>query len=352
MNDALARCLDDLEARIDPEDERRILEEWIAFGEGRHEGAVFSPRRRRPSPPGFEWPRATVNEALEDFDAMALQQYGRCSGDLARATGDPLGVRCNYGTSLLPLLFGVTPFLMPPETETLPTSHPLHDTEAIRRLVSAGVPDIHLGYGARVLEMGERFRAIGREYPRVGAHVHLYHPDLQGPLDVAEVVWGSSIFYALYDEPELVREFLGLVTETYETFLRAWVSIAPFHPEGNVHWNFHHRGAIMLRADSAMNLAPAQYDEFSRPYDQRLLDAFGGGAIHFCGRGDHFIASMAALRGLHAVQVSQPELNDMETIFRHTVDRGLVLLGLPRPAADDALARGRDLHGRVHCSAV
>ena len=47
--------------------------------------------------------------------------------------------------------------------------------------------------------------------------------------------------------------------------------------------------------------------------------------------------------------VTQPALNDMETIFRHTVDRGINLLGLETEAAEQALGRGRPLHGRVHC---
>jgi len=106
----------------------------------------------------------------------------------------------------------------------------------------------------------------------------------------------------------------------------------------------------MLRDDSAMNLSPALFDEFIRPYNQRILDAFGGGGDHFCGKGDHFIANLSELEGLHAVAMSQPEYNDMETIFRHTVDKGIKLLALERAAADAAIAAGRDLHGHVHCS--
>jgi hypothetical protein len=97
-----------------------------------------------------------------------------------------------------------------------------------------------------------------------------------------------------------------------------------------------------------MNLSPRMVREFATPYDQRLLDEFGGGAIHFCGRGDHYIEGLGALRGLHAINLSQPGLNDMEKIFTNTVDRGINLIGLDREAAEAALGRGRDLRGRVH----
>ena len=55
------------------------------------------------------------------------------------------------------------------------------------------------------------------------------------------------------------------------------------------------------------------------------------------------------LRGLTAINMSQPEYNDMETIYRNTIDKGIALIGLPRPAAEEALQRGRDLRNRVHC---
>jgi hypothetical protein len=147
----------------------------------------------------------------------------------------------------------------------------------------------------------------------------------------------------------LVHALLKLVTETYIRFMSEWEKIVP--PKGThaAHWGLLHKGRIMLRDDSAMNLSPEMFDTFIRPYDQRLLSVFNGGVIHFCGRGDHYIASLSEMTGVNGVNVSQPHLNDMERIFQNTVDKGIPLLGLRRDAADAALARGRDLHGRVHC---
>jgi hypothetical protein len=104
----------------------------------------------------------------------------------------------------------------------------------------------------------------------------------------------------------------------------------------------------MLRDDSAMNLSPAMFAEFIRPYDQRLLDHFGGGAIHYCGRGDHYLPLVAEMPGVTAINLSQPECNDMERVFEFTVDRGLNIIGLDGAAARAAVAAGRDLKGRVH----
>ena len=260
-----------------------------------------------------------------------------------------MAVRANYGTSILPLLFGVEPFVMPEETDTLPTSWPLRDSDAVTRLVEAGLPSLTGGYGERVFEMGRRFRDLAREYPKIGRHVHIYHPDLQGPLDVSEVIWGSEIFYAFYDASDLVKALLELVTDTYIAFMREWEKIVPFADGANAHWDLVHGGSIMLRNDSSMNISQGFFEEFSRPYDQRILGEFGGGAVHFCGRGDHYIESLSEMDGLYAVNLSQPQLNDMETVFRHTVDKGLNLLELTPGATAAAVESGRDLHALVHC---
>lgn len=65
--------------------------------------------------------------------------------------------------------------------------------------------------------------------------------------------------------------------------------------------------------------------------------------------GDHYIDLLAGVPELTGIQLSQPECNDMEKIYRHTVDRGIPLFGLPLEAAEQALACGRPLHGLVHC---
>jgi hypothetical protein len=344
----LQQCLDDLESRIDPEEEEALLQQWVDFSYDRFDGDVFSPSREKLSPPGVEWPQISVNAALEDPDLMALYQYGDCSAKLAAGAGSLLNVRPNYGSSIIPGLFGLKPFMMPDEANTLPGSVPLNNVDALKRLVDAGVPDLQLGYAPQALDMGQRYQEIARSYPKIGHYVHIYHPDFQGPMDICEIVWGSQVFYAFYDAPDLVKSFLELITETYVKFMRAWINVIPFRPGGNAHWGLYHRGNIMLRDDSAMNLSPAMVDEFVRPYDQRLLDEFGGGALHFCGRGHHYIPSMSEMSGLHAVNLTQPEYNDMETIFRHTVDKGIKLIGLPPEAAETAVRAGRNLCGQVH----
>ena len=104
----------------------------------------------------------------------------------------------------------------------------------------------------------------------------------------------------------------------------------------------------MIRNDSAMNLSPAFYEEFSVPYDARLLEHFNGGMVHFCGRGDHYIEALCNLPMLYGVNLSQPHYNDMEKIYRNTVDKGIPLLDFSRERADADLHRTGGYHHYLH----
>jgi hypothetical protein len=347
----IERYLTDLEERIEPQVEERLRGEWVDFCEGRYSGDIFTPLRAAQAPPRVEWPQVRVNAALGDFDLMALQQFGDCSRMLAAGDGGLLCVRCNYGTGILPTLFGADLFIMDDETDTLPTARPIPGgPDAARALLDRGVPDLHAGLGGRVFEMAQRYAEIARRYPKVARHVTVYHPDAQGPMDLCELLWGSGLFMGVIDVPDLVKDLLDLITQTYVRFMGEWQRLMPPADGHAVHWSLLHRGRIMLRDDSAMNFSPSMFDEFIRPWDERLLAQFGGGAIHFCGRGDHWIDRLTDLPDAYAINLSQPHLNDMEAIFRNTVDRGVNIIGLALGAADAALARGRELHGRVHCS--
>ena len=352
----IERYLEDLEGRIEPEVEDDLLRQWMQFLEGSFQGDIFLPRRLHSAPPNVTWPQVLVNEALESFEQMALQQLRVCSEALAKASGDLLAVRANYGTGIIPVLFGAELFIMEREMDTLPTARPLAGgSETIRRLIDQGIPDIYHALGGKTLATGQYFLTLVKrcrtciaDYPKISRYVHLYHPDTQGPMDICELLWGSGLFLAVVNEPGLVKELLGLITETYIRFMKEWQQIASTPGPYAVHWGLLHKGTIMLRDDSAMNFSPRMFEEFIEPYDQHLLDEFGGGAAHFCGRGDHYIQRLAGMRGIYAIQLSQPEYNDLEKIFQHTVDQGVQLIGFSQEAAEGAVRRGRKLRGRVH----
>jgi len=347
MNDTLARCLEDMENRIDDSVEAELDRSWRDFCHDRIGRGVFDPCRPTKRAPQTEWPSARINRAIEDHDAMLLHQFAACSRVLASGSGELLTVRANYGTPILAMVFGGELFMMPDDTDTLPACRPFDDAPAaLRRIAEADEPTLENPYLQRVFDTTRQIAEIQSTYPRIGRWVRAYHPDLQGPIDVLDLLLGAATFELLYDEPGLVHAALDRITTTYARVMKAWQTLSGVAASDVAHhWAMLHRGTLMIRNDSAMNISGDMFDEFIRPYDQRLLDEFGGGAIHACGRVDHFINRLSTMRGYFAMNLTQPHLNDMDKCFAATIDQGMQLIGLPRAAAEQA---GRDLLGRVH----
>lgn len=279
-----------------------------------------------PPVPDGDWPDPPYNDAFYDREQMLLGQLR--APFLHHQAGDdhPLAIRAHYGTVILPSLFGA-PYQL---TETsLPWGHPLPGgREAIRRVVEAGVPSLDAGLGRACMETAAYYLEALAPYPNLRRCVRIYHPDLQGPFDVAHLLWGPDIFLALFDCPELVHALLRLVVETYRQWLTRWYAQLPEDAAWTAHWNIMMPGAAMLRDDTATLLSARQYATFVQPYDQALLDAFEG-CIHFCGRGDHLVERMFTSRHLHGLHISQPELNDMPRVWALSRARRIVLLDVP-----------------------
>jgi hypothetical protein len=344
----LAPWLDDLEARIDAADEDRLLAEWKAFAEGACPTPVFRPRRARPAPPRRDWPTIPIDDAIDDPRSMLLRQFAMCSGQIAAGGGGLLCVRADYGTGILPSLFGVPVVKMDRAMDTLPGTLPL-GAAAMRPLAEAGLPPLDAGLWPLVRDMGRAFVACIAPRPKLARHVHIYHPDLQGPMDVLEMVWGSDCFTAFTDEPELTHALLDLVTSTYERVLADWDAVVPDRDPGYcAHWSLLHRGHIMLRDDSAMNLSPRMFRELIAPYDGRLLRSCGGGAIHACGRTGHYLGQATALPSMHGFNFGQPEMNDPRVIQRETIDKGVPIVGLHEARWRELEAAGVQPKGLVH----
>lgn len=342
----ITALLNKLENAIDPETELALERDWLRFLFEDSPEPIFSPQRRVHS--AAQPPEVSLNDTLPDtaegYCQMLLQQYGAC---LQALSGNQLlCVRPNYGVGILPSLFGAELFVMERRYNQLPNVLSL-GKDALTQALAQGRPSLEAGLGGRVWRVGGLFAEIACRYPRIGRFVHPVHPDLQGPLDAAELLCGSALFYDLYDAPDQVQALLTLLTDTYCACLDRWQQLFPYNGRTSAHWGMLLRGAVMLREDSAMNLSPALFDAFARPHDERILRKYGG-CVHFCGRGDHFVESLCGQEGITAINMSQPELNEMETIYRATVDRGLRILGFP--AAFASAAKERGVHGRLHCA--
>ena len=328
LSDYTLSLLEDIEARIDPATEDDYRNQWNAYWNTKLDVPVFVPERKKVSTPGVKIQHIHINDALENTELMLARELEDVSFCLSKPT-PALGVRANYGTGIITSLFGAELFVMPREMKTLPTTRPIGDDAKIQQIAERGVPDLNTGFGERVFVFAELCRETFEKYPKIKKYVSVYHPDMQGPLDAADLLWGTDIFYAMYDDPELVHSLLRTVTDTYTGFMQKWYGYFPNDDRLAVHWRLMHPGNIMIRLDSAMNLSVDFYNEFSKPYDKELFDRFGGGCLHFCGRGDHFVGSALEIDSMYGINMSQPHLNDMNKILELVSKAGKRIVALP-----------------------
>lgn len=323
----VARYIEDIESRLDPVQEEKIERAWLSWA--RHENAdgPFSPPSRHPSPSKLEWRHVYVNDAFADDDLMALSQMERLHNTLASGSSSPLFIRPNYGVGNVATMFGAPLFMMDRDMDTLPNVRSLGGERAAR-IAKEPLPEHTAGNGEKIFRMAERFAQIRAKYPKIARFVRLEQPDFQGPMDNCELLWGSDVFYALYDDPEAVHALLDRLTDFLDGLVARWREMFPRTDGTTSYFRHIETGGVAIRDDSAMNLSPEMFRQFIAPYDGRLLAKYGG-VVHFCGRGDHFIDALGSLPGLNGVNMSQPHLNEMEKILSATVDRG-INLSVPR----------------------
>jgi hypothetical protein len=212
-------------------------------------------------------------------------------------------IRANHGTVILPSLFGLSYRAF---KDTLPWIEHVESESDIKAIIQAGIPNFNAGLGKLVQEAHTYYHAVLKDYPTCKKAIHIMHPDLQGPFDVAHLIWGSDIYMACYENPALIHKLMDLVTQTYIEFMKHIKTQINDESDGLVyHWGLVFPGKIVLRNDSAVNLSPDMYETFVKPYDQRILDAFGGGSIHYCGKKPAWLASMIASDNMGAINIGQ-----------------------------------------------
>ena len=100
--------------------------------------------------------------------------------------------------------------------------------------------------------------------------------------------------------------------------------------------------------DIERRLAPETEDDFIKQWEDFLYDRFDGGAMHFCGRGDHYIETLCSIPKLYGINLGQPLHNDMEKIFANSVDKGIKVLGFSKTILTQLEKREKGYNQSLH----
>lgn len=275
--------------------------------------------------PTPDFPRYGFTESYDDMEKNFMTSLaGVYSGAMLK--DDRLyQVRPDFGVVNIPELFGI-PSVVSDQGRSM--SESLNDRDAIRRLLDRGIPDFESNPHNRKIRAFQEFAwtELGR-YENLAKHVHMTLPDTQGPFDLACLVWGADIFMAIYDEPELVRDFMSLMTDTFIAFNEYHKPFSheplasAYHIAGLKLVN----GGIRVCDDSATLCDGNFYREFVVPCNERAFAAFGGGWLHYCGNGNHMLPGIYETKGVHALHFGNPDMHDLTAVCRELRRRNIVL---------------------------
>lgn len=182
-------------------------------------------------------------------------------------------VRVQFGTAQIAAAFGCDMFL---PTDNLPCagSHVLKAAEDVHTLP---MPSLTAGWFGKL----QAWTEVYRQHLPNGIHIQL--PDIQSAFNSSHLIRGNDILTDLYDEPAAVEALLDKVTD-YMIALVPWLRemITNDH-EWFFDWGAMWKGSARISNCSMHMISPRMYVDHVYPRDVRLLEAIGGGRIHYCG---------------------------------------------------------------------
>ncbi len=234
-----------------------------------------------------------------------------------------------YGTGVLASAFGIKLICNPkadPAVDIAQMQHP----EEIDSL-TLPVPG-ESGAMQTVIQMMDYFMAH--------TDLPVVFTDCQGPLSTAfQIVGYDKMCYWMYEDPDRIHKLMTLVSDA----LIAWVRFQKEHtrqaltggsfplsvkvPVGY--------GGVWMSDDDSVLMSGDLYNEFVRPYNEKILEAFGGGCIHYCGNSTQNIENYCNTKGVTAI--NNFNLDDLESagkIRRALRERGIVYMACDFVPAD------------------
>ncbi|MCO6450968.1 MAG: hypothetical protein J5I90_09310 [Caldilineales bacterium] len=131
--------------------------------------------------------------------------------------------------------------------------------------------------------------------------------DFQGPLTTANQLMGyDKLIYLMFDRPDHMHRLMDVVTDSLILWVKAQKEVIGEPLDWCISDQQVYTGpnaGVWFSDDDAVLMSPETYREFVVPYNSRILQAFGGGAVHYCGDATHHAESFLAMDGLKALNI-------------------------------------------------
>lgn len=253
----------------------------------------------------------------------------------------PLALRNDHGNLLVASALGVT---WQQHEDDHPWAKPVGSPELLEAIaaVAPGV-NIQAGLLGKTRETLQFYQHKLSEHPPCQQAIQISMPDLQGPFDTAEQLWGSDIYLAFFDRAELLEQLFSTIDDTTVALAEAFRPYASdrLDPVATTQHGYMIPGRFMVRNDSSIMLSAEMYAEFARGHDAHILCKVGGGCLHFCGDGQHLIEPMLEILDLRGLDFGESWLMDLATIYAQCRERGVAITSARAPREDLVSGKSR-----------
>jgi uroporphyrinogen-III decarboxylase len=204
-----------------------------------------------------------------------------------------------FGTGVLASAFGCE--VREPTTSGADPSVVSHCVQSVADIARLRLPDFYKdGWMPRVLS------AI--DYARANGDLPVGLTDMNSVFStVCQMCGYEKLFIWMYEEPKAIHDLFTLVTNAFIE----WVKIQkqhigePLDRSNGLQGVWSPQGVgVWMSDDDLVFTSPDLYDKFVRPHVARAFETFGGGSLHFCGKGVHQLPNLLQIKNLRAINNS------------------------------------------------
>ena len=238
---------------------------------------------------------------------------------------NPLAIRNNHGTIQVASLLGGKWDM---HEDSPPWIEPWGSAEPVQALVDSTDPvDLSGGVIGPSIKTLLFFAEQLARVPKCHKAIQISMPDLEGPFSTAEQLWGSDIYIAMIERPNLVTALMEKVVATMLELEKLYRPYARdrLEPFANSQHGYNIPGRLLNRIDSAVLVSPNDYRNTIAPMDARVLKAVGGGSIHFCGNGEHLVEPMLEIPDLKGLDFGESRMMDIDRIYALCRERNVTI---------------------------
>ncbi len=128
-----------------------------------------------------------------------------------------------------------------------------------------------------------------------------------GVLEIANTLRGNAFFYDFYESPKALKKLCEFIAEAIIWYYNKQLDAAG-ECKGGIVTGFGEwlpgRAIGHMSEDTTTMISLEQFEEFGKPYTQRICEAFECGFIHTHALSEHCLSSISKIEGIKTMEIS------------------------------------------------